>query len=544
MSLLQPFLLLVRLRAMMTARTYLRGGSALVGVALALLVCLPAALAAGTNAERQLTALPTPENEYRLRLILLAAQGLWLLLLLPGSGAALSQATPIAVLRPFPVRPDILVIAAACGALLDLPLLLVLPTFAGVGRAFAASSAAVMIVLVLALVLMAVQTALLGQLLEQAAALLSRQRRLLVGFVAVLGLLFGFYGALPAVAAPTTPAKRNAVHPAPPFARSAWMYALPSGLTAHIAGAASRGEWGGALLALLGMATYTVLTFKGASRLLQTVSLREGVTATATGPTVSLPLLGRRTRELSDTPPTAWDQIREAARTELRNLVRNPASHLPLRQPASLLFTLAFAWIAPNLGPDPIGNMTDLLGMGSLMYVVAWQVQIATNRFGNEAGTASLLLSFPVSRARMMVGRNLALAAFLLIGDGAVVVGITRAAEKPHLLVPLLLWLPVMVLLLTAFGNVLSVLSPFAIVRKKRGFEPEPERSIAFVYILVITAVGCLIWGCVEATYVSPLAGIAALAGVAGLYAMSIPIAAWLLKRRERQIIATLDGNG
>jgi hypothetical protein len=188
--------------------------------------------------------------------------------------------------------------------------------------------------------------------------------------------------------------------------------------------------------------------------------------------------------------------------------------------------------------------MTDLLGMGSLMYVIAWQVQLATNRFGNEAGTASLLLSLPVSRARLILARNLALVTFLLVVDGAVVIGITRASEKPHLLMPLLLWLPVMVLLLTTFGNVLSVLSPFAIVRKKRGFEPEPERSIAFVYILVITAVGCLIWGCVEATYVSLLAGIAALVGVAGLYVGSVSLAAWLLKRRERQIIATLDANG
>jgi len=248
--------------------------------------------------------------------------------------------------------------------------------------------------------------------------------------------------------------------------------------------------------------------------------------------------------------PGIWSQVRAAAVAEFLNLTRDPAAHTPLRWPAALLFAVFFGWMAPNLDPRfPYENMRDLSGMGGLLYVLLWQMQLLINRFGNEAGTAGLLFSFPTPRARMLLGRNLALGGLLLIVDGGLVALLCAVAGAPRLILPMLLWLPAILLVLTALGNVVSAVSPFPIRKRGERFSAEPERSLAFLYVLVGFGAWALLWPLGWTLFAAQAAGPAAAACVAllggvyvvGFYAATLPVAARLIGRREARTIRILD---
>jgi|GEM_PF-2756634 hypothetical protein len=547
---LRPLWLLLLLRARVTARTLVRKPSVLGGMGIALFVFGPAALAAARDASRQFAELPPERVPAFLGVLLLTLQGVWLLLLLlPGGWATLGRAVPPSLVKPMPARPWHVAGAAALGALLDLPLLFALPTLWAVFRNYSVAGGAAAVFTAALLVALLLQTAAAGQVLEQGAALLARGRRSSAWAVLVAALALGVYFGLPPALAATTekpsvtavlkqaPAPAPVAEQQPSAAIERVVRWLPSGIAAMGLQEAERGRILAAAGYLLALAALAVGTLAGAAQLLQLVWTREATAGAATRQGWRPP---RPDTATIPEPPTAWQQVRAVAAHEWRGLTRAPQAHLGLRTPASLLLAVFLAWIAPDLGADSVRNMWDLLGMGVMLYAALWQVQLLCDRFGNEAGTARLLLGFPVARTHLIAGRNLALGGLLLLVDGLVIAGLCLVAEKPHLIVPFLLWLPATVVALTAAGNVVSVMAPFPIAKRGEKFEWEPEKSLAFLYVLLGLSVWALLWPLtLLPLWAQPLAGAAVLAA---LYAGSLFLAARVLARREPQIIRMLDG--
>ncbi len=94
-------------------------------------------------------------------------------------------------------------------------------------------------------------------------------------------------------------------------------------------------------------------------------------------------------------------QIAALVQTDWRLLLRTPQNFLPLRKPASILLLGAFAFLSPDMGRNPVVNLLEFLAIGALLYSVLWQLQLRCNRFGNEAGTATLLFGFSIPRRRL-----------------------------------------------------------------------------------------------------------------------------------------------
>ena len=102
---------------------------------------------------------------------------------------------------------------------------------------------------------------------------------------------------------------------------------------------------------------------------------------------------------------------------EWRLLVRKPESYLPLRRPAAMVLLGVLAFLASDMGKDPVYSIKELLGLGGVLYTVLWQIQLLCNRFGSESGTATLLFSLSIPKARLLLGKNLALLMLLLLLD-------------------------------------------------------------------------------------------------------------------------------
>jgi len=558
----RAILLLLRLRALAARRSLRENPAALVGTAIATFVFGPASVAAAAGMRRTLDDLPPDRIAGFLALTLLAVQGVWLLLhLLPGGLATIGRSVPTALLKTLPVRPSEAITAAGLGSLFDLPLLFAFPVLfvavrwaAGSGMGPAGATVASVLV-----ALFLLQTAALGQLVEQAGALLARRKRSYTWAVLAACLGFGIYFGLPPALAsslePPAPAFTPALSPAPREAAndsgSAFTAAtaLPAGFAASGLRAAAAGEVLPVLLDCALLLLSVAATLAAAAQILRIAWTREatgggGLLRTRTARTGAFIAAGA-------TQATPWGQVRAVAAHEWRSLTRNPGAHLTLRSPASLLLTVAVAWMAPDLGADALRNMWDLVGMGAILYAVLWQVQLLCNRFGNDAGTGTLLLGLPVPRARLIAGRNLALGALLLLLDIPVATGLCLVAQKPHLIPVFVGWLPPILLALTAFGNVVSVVSAFPIPKRGTRFSREPERSLMFVYV----ALGFAVWAAAVAPVSALLSTGRAMAGGEGIVAALVPAALWLiafyaaclhlsarlLGAREPEIIRRLD---
>lgn len=511
-----PVFLLLRLRWRLRLRALARSSATQLGVALALVVFVPAANAAGIACYHQLRTLPPAQAVGMLRTYLFGVQGIWLaaLLLAGGAGAAASRAADPR--RFLPVRSGQAVGAATLGGLTDLPLLLALPLFVAVTRAFGAGQPpAGMIVVGGTLALFALQSAASAALLEQVAVVLRGWR--LPAALALGGI-------------------------------AAWAAAplLPPAAAARAVGASERGEWGTAALWLALLGAQTFLWIGGAARLRDTGAREPGMSsgrrATTRPAAVSVPADAAKRGAF---PPTPLELAADVARMEWHLLIRNPGRHLPLRGPAMMCLLCGFLWIAPNLGDDALRNAQDLAGMGGLLYALLWQAQLLCDRFGTETGTAALLLSLPLDRCLLLLGRNAALLALLLAVD-SMLLGVVCLAAHPAswLAGALFAWLPALLTLGTTLGNLTATAHPFPLAARGAEMLPEPEISVALDYFLLGALSAGLIWLCTAAVGSVLAAPLVGLAVAGGLYAATLPVAARQLLRREPRLIRALDGRG
>ena len=512
---------LIALRFHLTGKTIACSPATQTASILALLVVCPAALQIGSRAAHLMYITPVEAFPAVCSALLLLTV-LYIALLLAGSAGlgGIMEPPPDTVLRALPVPRGATLLADTFSFAVSLPTLFfavaIIP-LATTGQS------------VLPLALLGIFAICFTLLLQRVGNLLVKRGRssLILASVALLLLGGSVLRAAPAAAlSAVIEDKKLPIRlpwdplPPPPPAVPALLQNIPPGIAArYLTGT------GDQFFSLLAIALTVVLT--------------------ATG-TVLLDRANERCEPASDAKP---NRIRTTTRsadpliTEARLLLRNPAAHVMLRGPASLLLFIGYAWLAPNLGSDSVRNLADLLGMGMTLYLVIWQMQFVCNRFGSEAGSAATLFSLPQERWRILLVKNATLFALLFFVDGTVVSGFAFIAGNPLLIPMLLLALLPVLALLTALGNLVSVLAPFPLARKTERFEMEPERSLLFVYVVVGIGTWLLFlpvlmlgqkWG--GAGYVCGAAY------VASIYTVSVWFSARLLSPvREQRLITFLD---
>ena len=480
--------------------------------------------------------------EAELQRLWLLMQCLWLpALLLPGGIALLNQTPPLSALRPFALRPLQLLSAGVLTALLDIPTLLaLLLTLPLIGRMLLAGQSGQALLILIVFLLLALQTTALARLLLSLGAQSGgRVRRWMqTPALTVLLLLTLCIGAPPVFASLTTGASRRIEERFAPLlsplsARSASL--LPSSLASHAVLSLHRSDYGGLLGSLGGLALSLGLTGGGA--LLALRGAERPPSGRKQRPDARP--VRRKPRAAAERQAGAWGQLNALVLTDLRLLLRQPERYLPLSKPAALLLLGAFGFISPNMSRNPVYNLKELLGLGAVLYNLLWQVQLLCNRFGTEGGTATLLFGLSIPRLRLLLGKNLALFLLLLLMDSGVMVGMCLVSEAAQSIPLFLLWLPPILLVLTALGNLLSVLQPYPIVRRSGG---EPSDSLSVVYVLVGCATGVLLMPVSWLIAYGIFGGIGAAVYLIALYTTSLGITRRLLARRELQMIACLDG--
>lgn len=551
-----PVRLLVGLRWRLALRA-LQRPPVLVGLLLALFVLAPGALAVARTYHAQFRSLPDG-REAALRGLLAGVYALWLLVL--SRGVAAGREVEPAGLRGYPVHPFQVALGATIAALLDVPLLLVLPAFGAIVASFGHGTMGVLFV-VAALVLFLVQTAALGQVLTQAVGLILRPQRVVPLLVLSIPLLGAACYAMSSSSpkAPTSPlpfvsrqAEAKVTRAAPPAGASPSPNTLarwtPPGLAAGAIASASRARSAAAGGFLAGLALATLATLGAAAALLEVAAKRQ---ESGGGQRTARPArAAARPRTKAVTTARPWDIIAVVALQEIKGFTRDPFALAALRQPANLLLLFAFAWIQPNLGQDAERNVRDLLSLGALFYVVLWQMQWLCNRLGGDGGAAALmLLRYPAPRPLLLAGKNFALGILLLGVDGTgLALFCAWAHAAPGLLVTLLGWLIPTLIVLSALGNLVSVWQPFPLAGRVTGNSAEPDRSLALVYVGVGLATTALL---------VPVRQLLALAGpggggpwlafpliviyLGGVYGLCLHAAARTLARRETRILRRLE---
>ncbi|MBC8138518.1 MAG: hypothetical protein H8F28_21770 [Fibrella sp.] len=512
---------LLALRLRITRKTIERSPAAQTASFLALLLVCPAALQIGRRTARLLTTTPGGEAFPALCSALLLLTLLYVALLLAGSTGlgGVMESPPVTVLRALPVPPGATLLADAVSFGVSLPTLFfivaLIPMITGWQSV--------------------VPLALLGAFAVGVALFLARLGTLIakrgrVGLILATGALL-LFGGVVLRAAPAA-ALSSVIEDKKPAVRLPWDPPPPPPPTVPVVlrntppGLAAQSLTGNTTAASLSLAATVVLTAIG------TVLLDRG---------------NDRTEPASNAKPNrspAAPRRAGAFITEARLLLRNPSAHTPLRGPASLLLTVGYAWIAPNLGSDSVRTLADLLGMGATLYIATWQTQFVCNRFGSESGCAATLFSLTPTRWRILVTKNLALLALLFILDGTIVGGFALVAGNPRLVPTLLVGLLPVLILFTALGNLVSVWTPFPLARRTERFEWEPERSLMFVYVLVGIGTHLLFLPVLMLGQAWGTAGyLLGAAYVVTVYAASVGFAARLLTpARERRLVTLLDG--
>ncbi len=553
----KPVRVLLRLRVQAARNGFAESPTPVLWTLLLAGVLALAVLHTGSGLAAQWTRLPISMAETGLQRLWLLMQVFWLLgLLLPGVVTLLSHAPSSLVLRPFVLRPLQMLAAETLAGLVDIPAILaLLLTLPLVVHLLSEGSWMQAIVALIAFGLLGIQTGLLARGLAHLGALSARRLRRWAEVPALaVFLLFGLCVGMPPAFASLTGAATPQTHfvslALPQVSPDKIASLLPSNMAAHAVVAARDADNFGTIGALSQLIVCLGLTGSGALLALRGASRPFVEKLPHAGRPLWTPFSGRSfiaaraAFQAIGVRSGAMLALAAVVVTEGRLLLRAPQNYLRLRKPASLLLLCVFGFLSPNMGRDPVYNLKEFLGLGALLYNVLWQMQFLCNRFGSEAGTGTLLFGFSVSRRTLLMGKNIALFLLLLVLDGLALAGLCVVAGFPQNIPLFWLWLPMILLALTALGNVVSVLHPFSIVPPIKRTSVEPSDTLTGGYIGV---------GCLAALLLLPagwllsfpLFGfISAFVYVAAIYAASLHGASALLARREYQMIAGLDGLG
>ena len=390
--------------------------------------------------------------------------------------------------------------------------------------------------------LLGVQTCALVRFLIDAAALFTRQTRRWTEIPALTGLLLiCLCGVVPPAFASLITAKQQnprAVHiqlPSLPAVDPSPV--LPSTYACHTLLAVRQDDLRGAAGSFLVLVTITGVTMGAAFGASRSVAHFPNDTRAAARSPGARWLRPRRVG-MRDGPIS---QLAAMVVTELRLLVRKPDTYLPLRQPAAMVLLGVLGFLSPDMGKDPVYSFKELLGLGGVLYTVLWQMQLLCNRFGSESGTAALLFSLSIPRWRMLLGKNLALFLLLLMLDSVALAALCVVAEAPQNIPSFLLWQCLALIVITALGNIVSVLQPFSIARHDSRNREDASDGLAAAYVGIGVGAGLLLWPVAGIVGSGPWGAVMGFGYALLLYGVSLCAATVMLKRNERIMVARLD---
>lgn len=476
---LARFRLLVALSAKLTLRGYLNSKPALLGAVLMLLIGVPTTLRIALHLQH----FPLSTTLLVIFAALIATP-LVLTSLLPGSG------DPARLLH-YPITPRTLAAALAVGAFLEpvglliqAPILLALPAHFGLS-------------LLVPLALLILCGLLLGQVALFLGGALARSRRVREG----LSLLVPFVAAGVLLLVVRAPAKAATpvLLPRPP--------ALALSLTPP--GLAAQHD----LLGSLGLVVWVGAAFLLAGRL---AAARAGVeTERNNGARVGLSPL----RYLRRGPALSM------AGKELSYFLREPRLRGVLSRSSAVMVVVGVITLHPVNVSHVLWD--SVLGTGIVLYLVLWLLERACNQWGTEAAAGRLLWSFPGARWRWVLGKNLALFPLLSLCVGFTLTEYALIAHPPtRALAGFFLTGGLWILGVLGIGNVVSLFIPFPALGKAAQTNPGQDFTTGLLYLVIGLVAAYL----TAEPWLAPL-----------LWILSVPLAGYLLARREPQVIEALE---
>lgn len=455
-----PLRLLLWLKWTLTWRGYRRNRMKAVGAILSLVVFLPLSLGAAFAVHWVAGAHPSLAPALT-RAALTVVYLLWAVT--PLLGFNLNESYDLTKLFTYPVSPRRIFLGSVLGSLLDLPVLLTLPTFVVLWSLFSPSLGAG-VVNALALVLFLLHTLALGQAITLALIGFLRSRRFrditivlfpLFGMAYYIGQRVFFYQAGPGVFP-------RLLH-SPAWRVADW---LPPGYAASGLSAAAAGDWPALLLRLGALALACVLTFRVSATVLKTLYLGDRGPSVARPASVGAMTQGRPALSagFSGLPGIVPAEIAAVATKEFLYLGREPQYKAMAVQALYTLVAIAVPLLLPATAhgspAQTLNYFGDWLLFGFSATLLLSLLPLLFNLWGGEGAAITVLFSFPTRRRSLLLGKNLAHGSLLLILN---VVGLTLVAgltgrwgALPLALVWTLLAAPV----LLAAGNLVSVRFP------------------------------------------------------------------------------------
>ena len=303
-----------------------------------------------------------------------------------------------------------------------------------------------------------------------------------------------------------------------------------------------------ATLGSLGLAAWALLRALRAGRRHYT----DGESVASPAPRAASPVpAGRASHFLEVSIRGFPEEVSAMAAASLRMLVREPVFRLSLLSLPILLVVFAGIGSRHSAAAEWQRHFVPMMAAAMSLLIIH---KHTTNAFGTDRDGFRMLVLLPTPRARLVLGRNLALFPVTLV-LGLPILALLGALRGlgPAQLATGLLELPLAHTLSCTLGNFLSVLNPFrvsvdATARNKAnpGFLAVLELLLALPLVTVPLALPALAEIANENLHLlvgvplGPLTALVVLVLALGVYALSLPWAGRFLAERERDVLEKL----
>ncbi len=551
---MRPLRLLFWLKWKMMFRGFRRRRSSFVSSLLLILVFFPISVMLAFFANFGFQELSPVMGSHLLRAVLTGVYVFWLMA--PLLGYSLNDTYDVTRLFIYPLSLRQILAGAVFASLIDVSTLFWLPMMITVCLSFSHDVISCVLVFV-ALILFLAHTLTLSQGIILATEGVLRSRRFRDAatiLVPVLSLLYYFgnqtlmgrFGVIPWAKVVQTPAWGVVGY-------------LPPGWAGRAIYAASQGDFGVAVVYLMGLAAFTGGGMYVAAALLSRVYAGDSVgirmASGSTDPQAqeSLPPV-RQTREPGRSslfrllPPV----VLAVAEKEIRYYKRDPYYRIVLMNLVYLMVVACFSVVGIRHDPLPPSTTMGIIWGATAVHLLT-EMQIAANLFGPDGSAASLLFLFPCSRRHILLGKNLTVFGTLSGINLVFLVALTVASRAIGHLGILLAWMEMALVIVIALGNIVSIYFPYRSVAKGwRIRQQSGSRGFAYtlLYLGVLLIAGLLLVpvlaGLLLPDYWLGSGWLAATLPCTvfytlGLYVVSLYRAESLLSNRELEIIAKVS---
>lgn len=469
------------------------------------------------------------------RAVLLGVHLMWILS--PLVGIALGDAYDVSRLLVYPISRRTLLSGLLGSTVLDLPVLLMVPTLAVVAFAVPGPPAAGGVA-VLAVALFFTHAVALNQAIGVATAGAAQSRRLrdLVIVLAPLVLVVMLFALQVA-------GRRGMRFDIEQFLNSpAWQAAawLPPGFASRAIEAAHRGDWMQSAGLLAGLAALAAVSVMALSWTLRRTYEGAGVA----GGRMVRP--GRRSgwRVRPVLGSLLPDPIGAIVGKELRVAVRDPFFKSRV---LNLVYLLALVYF-PIVAFRPPADFFVFALAPAAAILLFGQMPILGNLFGSDGEASSLLFQSPCRRRDILLGKNLALLTILFPLNAALMAALAALTGQVQALPGVLFSVALGFVVMAGVGNFLSVWFPLRVVTQQGRLQQHSFArgcGYALVQLGAVTAGAFLLLPPLGAVVWSPdawrvPAAAAATAYALALYTLALGQAEQHLRRHEERIVRAL----